>query len=101
MSNFTKFYWGLWAILAVVTLGIFVAGDITWFSISVVGVISCTLVFTGMICVTISIVGPHADEYQHHDAEPLPEKKVRKAVTPARVAAPAVAMQRGQAHYTR
>ena len=75
---FTKVYWFLWAVLGLITLGLLLAGGLTWLSISVVGFVSCLMVFVGMMCVTISIVGPHAKEYQHPDAEPLPEKKVEE-----------------------
>src|SRR6478672_3850731 len=101
MSTFTKCYWACWAILAIITLGMFVAGSITWLSISVIGFVACTLVFLGMMCVTISIVstvGPHANEFQHPDAEPLPEKKSRVAVAPSRIAAPAMAVHGRHAH---
>lgn len=90
MSISTKFYWSLWAVLGVVMLGLFVTGTVTWFSITLLGFISCALIFVGMMCVTISIVGPHSKEFQHPDAEPLPEKKVRKVAATVPLAAPVV-----------
>jgi len=91
MSISTKFYWSLWAVLAAVTLGLFATGTLTWFSITVVGFVACTLVFTGMMCVTISIVGPHANEFHHTDAEPLPLPKPQKQRATTRM--PGVAVQ--------
>jgi hypothetical protein len=97
MSTSTKFYWSLCAVLAAVTLGLFATGTLTWFSITVVGFIACTLVFTGMMCVTISIVGAHANEFQHADAEPITKPEPQKQFVPAsRV--PAVAVQSRIAH---
>ena len=95
---FTKVYWVLWALLGFITLGLVVAGSLTWFSVSVVGFTACLLIFTGMMCVTISIVGPHAKEYQHGDAEPQPKKDRVKEAAPRHIAAPAVAVQSRHAH---
>lgn len=70
-------YWGLWAILVFVTVGLFVTANLTWLSITVVGFVACLFIFMGMICVTPTVVGPHATEFQHGDAEPIPEKKAQ------------------------
>ncbi|MBV9241864.1 MAG: hypothetical protein JO314_07645 [Acidobacteria bacterium] len=94
---FAKVYWVIWGILGLVTLGLFFAGSLTLFSVTVLGFIACTMIFVGMMCVTISIVGPHAKEYQHDDAEPLPEKKLQ--AEPTRNSLPAgVAIQSRHAH---
>lgn len=75
---FTKVYWGLWTVLALITIGLFAAGSLGWLEITVIGFVSCLFIFMGMICVTPTIVGPHAKEYEHGDTEPgFKEKKVK------------------------
>jgi len=75
---FTKVYWGFWTILALITLAMLATDNLGWLGISVIGFASCTLIFMGMICVTPTIVGPYAVEFQHGDAEPVVQKeKVR------------------------
>jgi hypothetical protein len=76
---FTKVYWFFWAVLGLITLGLFITGGLTFFAASVIGFMSCLMIFVGMMCVTISIVGPHATEFQHADAEPLPRAKPQRA----------------------
>lgn len=72
---FTKVYWGFWTTLALITVGLLATGNLGWLAITVIGFVSCALIFMGMICVTPTIVGPHAAEFQHGDAEPLVEKE--------------------------
>ena len=94
----TKFYWALWTILALATAALFVIGDLTAFSISVVGFVATLLILVGMMCVTPILVGPHADEFRHRDTEPLPEpKRVREPVR-AKLATAGVAIQSHHAH---
>jgi hypothetical protein len=72
---FTKVYWGFWTTLALITAALLATGNLGWLGITVIGFASCTLIFMGMICVTPTVVGPHADEFQHGDAEPVVKKE--------------------------
>ena len=72
---FVKFYWGLWAALAVATMALFLTANLTWLSITLVGFAACLFVFMGMMCLTPTVVGPHADEFHHADAEPVRTEK--------------------------
>ena len=71
----TKFYWTLWALLAAITVALEATGNLSWLGITVIGFVSCLFIFMGMICVTPTIVGPHAVEFQHGDTEPALETK--------------------------
>lgn len=77
---FAKVYWGLWTVLALVTAGLFASSHLGLFEITVIGFVSCLFIFMGMICVTPTIVGPHAKEYEHADAEPAFENKKVKPI---------------------
>jgi|GEM_PF-5317942 len=72
---FTKVYWALWATLALITVGMLATGNLGWLGITIIGAASCTLIFMGIICVTPTIVGPHAEEFKHGDAEPVVKKE--------------------------
>ena len=85
---FTKIYWGLWTTMSLITVALFATGNLGWLSITIIGFVACTLAFTGMICLTPTIVGPHAEEFQHADAEPLVNKdkpRIRERFAPAAV----------------
>jgi hypothetical protein len=71
---FTKIYWVLWTTMSLITVALFATGNLGWLGITVIGFVACTLAFMGMICLTPTIVGPHAEEFQHADAEPLAKK---------------------------
>jgi len=87
---FIKVYWGSWAALVLAGLLLFAMGSLSWLALTVMGAVACTLIFTGMMCITPTLVGPHAKEFQHSDAEPVVEKaKTEKSssrvFSPARV----------------
>ena len=82
----TRSYWSLWTILGLVTVILFVTANLTWFSITVVGFVACLFIFMGIMCITPTLVGPHAQEFQHGDAEPIQEKKVQVQQIPELVA---------------
>jgi hypothetical protein len=77
---FTKFYWGLWIVLALTTVGLFAGGQLGWLEMTVIGFMACLFIFMGMICVTPTLVGPHASEYDHGDAEIPVENKRTKPI---------------------
>jgi hypothetical protein len=88
----TKFYWSLWTLLVLVTLGLLLAGSLTNVTISIVGMVACLFILMGMMCITPTLVGPHAKEFQHGDAEPVPQNKAEPA--PKRIPAGAVIQSR-------
>ena len=96
---FTKFYWTLWMILALATVVLFAVGSLGWFAVTVVGFISCLLIFMGIMCVTPTIVGPHAEEFQHDDAEPVtPKPRAQRTPVRERFARTSVGVQDRHAH---
>ncbi|HTH50288.1 MAG TPA: hypothetical protein VL501_00045 [Pyrinomonadaceae bacterium] len=73
---FTKFYWGLWTVLAMITVGLFAVDRLGWLEFTVIGFVSCLFIFMGMMCVTPTIVGPHVTEHEPMpEAAPEPKKK--------------------------
>ena len=88
-----KIYWALWATLGVVTLGLFAMGLLTWLAVTIIGAVVCTLVFTGMMCLTPMLVGPHAKEFQHDDAEPLLKGKAVRAPVREKLGSAAIGVQ--------
>jgi hypothetical protein len=77
----TKFYWSLWAALGVVTIGMFVTGNLTSLSISVVGFVSTLFIFMGMMCVTPALVRPHAPAVKHESPTIAADERHRRSVT--------------------
>lgn len=69
-----RFYATLWSIFGLAVLITFVTGNLSMFSAVVLGFLSCTLIFMGIICVLPSTVA--------HPSAPAAEKREPKTQSP-------------------
>ena len=76
---FTKFYLGLWATFGAAGLLLYLTGNLTWLSATVMEFFSCVLIFMGMMCILPVLVGPHAPDTGNEAAEPAPAREKKES----------------------